>query len=774
MLINKIKKCKPLDIDNKLKEYLIKNNDKNSLSDKIKTFFTELSENRDAMTKMNEIQLSSEEIKQNISTIISYVNQLNCLRKKMIFGKEKYCCKLLFDWTDTVKGGHTKSYNIDFELYNCLFNIAALNYCNGLILAGNEMPTKELRKESTISFKYAIYLFNILKEEAAKRINPKELQTDLTEQHLNYCISLSEIEGQIQIYKIAKETNPKDFKLHAKLLLAISELYHKTFEFVKHMKNKKGEIDNMALYFENRSQYYKAAMFRDLKNENKKKFDEKGTGYGEVTFYLTKLVEELSECQKTINKLGKFLNMQSFEKELEEAKKEQAEAQDLNNRIYHEALPKEENLTYESKNMMKELKIEELYINENEYKLKEDENFKIPELDLLAPKEVREMIGKYRPKINIFIAKTLDQYENEGTIDNFIQNLHLPKKLTKKPLKEGEEEKPDESKNQIPDEIWEKINNVQQIGGSMTLNNIMQGIMNKSNYLMNTLQNLLHSFEAEDNDDNKCRQQFRERWNRPPSQNLNYKMVQAAQQFISSLMKTKEFDQKENEDIINNSKYYEQLMLTREKLNENIPHEEEKPEKEDSEEEKEVKTEILKLYELNDKCTNIIRPIFSKLNDDSVIITQFMEVLDKKTTEQIIFERNKDSFQSKFNELKKVSDEIKKQENVINELYKKHFDKIMPKQVEKNNENKVNDYFANLYELSNKFLEKHEKLMKGDKYYNDLKEKIDNLMKYSNDWMIQRSNEKNSMINNMNNRNNLSNSQMYDGRFGYGGNPGGF
>ena len=64
--------------------------------------------------------------------------------------------------------------------------------------------------------------------------------------------------------------------------------------------------------------------------------------------------------------------------------------------------------------------------------------------------------------------------------------------------------------------------------------------------------------------------------------------------------------------------------------------------------------------------------------------------------------------------------------------------------------------------------------MKGDKYYNDLKEKIDNLMKYSNDWMIQRSNEKNSMLNNMNNRNNLSNSQMYDNGYGYGGNPGGF
>ena len=36
MLINQLKKCKPIDIDNKLKEYLIRNNDKTSLSDKIK------------------------------------------------------------------------------------------------------------------------------------------------------------------------------------------------------------------------------------------------------------------------------------------------------------------------------------------------------------------------------------------------------------------------------------------------------------------------------------------------------------------------------------------------------------------------------------------------------------------------------------------------------------------------------------------------------------------------------------------------------------------
>ena len=742
MLINKIKKCKPLEIDNKLKEYLIKNNDKNSLSDKIKEFFKELQEHRNDMSKMNEVQLSTDEIKNNLDILSKYINKLNILKKKMIFGKEKYSCKLPFDWSDTLKGGHTKSYNVEFEIYNALFNVAVLYYCNGLVLAGNEMPSKEIRKESTNSFKHAIYVFNIIKEEANKKIGEKELPADLDESHLNYCMTMCQIEGQIQIYKIAKETSPKEFPLHAKLLLGVSDLYNEIKEVTKKLKYKRGEVDNMILYFENRAKYYKAGMFRDLKNENKKIFDEKGTGYGEVAFFLSKLVEELTECQKSIHKLGKFLNIESFEKELEEAKQELKEAQDLNNRIYHQASPKEENLNYESKILMKESMPKKFYIEEDKSLLNE--------LDLLAPKEVRDMIDRYRPKMNIFITKCLDQYENEGTIDNFIQKLHLPKKLIKKPVKEGEEEENDVK--ELPGELWDKINSVQQAGGTMALTNIMQGIMNKSDYLINTLEGLLHSFESEDKDDNQCRQRFRERWTRGPSQQFNYKMVQAAQQFLSSLRSAKEFDQKENNNIVNNINQFEILNLTKEKLNEKIPAEESEIQTEETQEEKEIRNEILKLYDLKEKCANIMRPIFNQINDDSKIIIQFMEVLAKQSTEQIIFERNKDSFQKKFNELKNITEEVKKQESAVNEIIGKNWDKISNnKDKGKNNENKEMEYYAKLYQLSNMFLNELEKVKKGDNYYNDMKNKIDNLMKYSNEWMIKRSNEKNMMLKNLNN-----------------------
>ena len=751
MLINKIKKCKPVDYDSKLKEYLIKNNDKSCYTDKIKEFFDDLSKNRNEMTKMKEVQKTIEEIADNIKIIISYVNKINILKKKMIFGKEKFCCKLNFDWYDTIKGSHTKSHDIEFELYNSLFNLAILYYCAGLVLAGSEGQSKELRKESTNNFKRAIYVFNIIKEEANKKINPKEMLSDLVESHIDYCISLCEIEGQIQIYKIAKETNPKDFLLHSKLLLAISNLYHKASEVTKNMQNKKGALDNLGLYFENRAIYYKAAMCKDLKNENKKIFDERGEKYGEIVFYQNLYVKQLTECQKTIDKLGKFLNIESLAKELEDAKKELKEEEDLNSRIYHQALPNEDNLVFDTKNLMKEKSINDLYIKDNEYKLKEDEDFKIPELDLLAPKEVRDMFGKYRSNINKLITEALDKYENEASISNFIQSLHLPKKLTKKVNnngEEGDENSDGDFYKHIPDELWEKISKIQQIGGPAKLINIMKGIMSKSNYLINNLNNILHSFEAEDKDDSNCRNQYRERWTRPPSQSQNYQMVQGAQQYIASINQTKGFDKMENDDIMKNSQYFEKLMNSKEKLNENIPHDEE-VKAEDTPEEIEIKNEIRKLHELCDKCTKIIRAIFVRLDDDSPVITQLLDVLSKKTTEQLILDKNRGSFQSQFDELKNLSDEVKKQEGIINETIKKNYEKL-PKVNTTNNDEKVIEYYRNLDQMANMFMAKYEKILKGDKYYNDLKEKIDQLINASNGWMINRGNEKNNMLRTLN------------------------
>jgi len=413
---------------------------------------------------------------------------------------------------------------------------------------------------------------------------------------------------------------------------------------------------------------------------------------------------------------------------------------DLNNRIYHERTPDPNELIFEEKNMMGMALPADLYIRENAEKVKSDEKIFCPDLELLVPKDVKNMINNYKNKMNEFIGKNLDNYENEGTINNFIQNLFLPKKLTQRPGEENLNEPPQE----FPPQLWEKIEQVQHLGGTNALQRIMNGIMNKSNYLINQCENLLHSLEAEDRDDTNCRQRFGNKWIREPSQKLNFKLVQGAQGYINNLQNTKKFDQQESEEIRDKGHYFEQLLLPREQLINKIPRKEDLQDKEIPEE-KEVRNEILKLYELSDKCMKVINPIFADLNDDSSIVSHFIEVLAKKTTEQAIYEKFKEEYEKKFTDLKGISEEVKNQENVVSDVVQRNSAKIRDKP-KPNASNEAMNYFRMLDQYANMFMQKYEKLMKGDKYYNGLHEKITNLVKLGNDWMIKRSDEKNAIL----------------------------
>ena len=252
---------------------------------------------------------------------------------------------------------------------------------------------------------------------------------------------------------------------------------------------------------------------------------------------------------------------------------------------------------------------DDLYIRENAEKIKKDEKIYCQDLELLVPKQVKDMINNYKEKMNQFISQNLDNYENEQTISKFVQNLFLPKKLTKKPGEEDFSSPPSE----FPPQLWQKIEQVQQMEGTECLSRIMNGIMRKSSYLINELENLLKSLEAEDKDDQMCRQRFRDKWIRKTSQELNFKLVQGAKNYLQSLNNTKKYDIQENNNIMNEARFYEQLLLPREQLLNKIPRREELQEKEIPEE-TEIHEAILKLYELGDKCMQIINPIFAELN----------------------------------------------------------------------------------------------------------------------------------------------------------------
>ena len=739
MLINKLKTCKAIDLDSKFKEYVIKNYDDASLTDKIKSYFSEINQCRSVMSQMGEVQDSIDQLKQNISIILSYINMLSAIKQKMTFGKESYSCKIEFTWTDTIKGSKYSSYNIFFEIYNSMFNLATCYY-NLATQLGKNATEKIGHKEACKYYRQAMYLYDVIKEEANLKIIEKELPLDLFPPHLDYCKILCEVQGQLEIYYIATETSKKDFTLRAKLLNVVSELYANAKVLSEGPQTKKGTKDELEYFLINRSEYYKALMYKELREESRKKFDDVGEGYGEMIFYQGRNVASLLECQKTIKKCGKLVNADEFENMLKAEQNEGANMLDLNERIYHQRIPQEEEIVLEKKNMMNMVLPEGLYIRENSEKLKNDEKAYCSDLDLLVPKQVKNMIENYKNKMNELISKNLDLYENDLTIQKFVKELYLPRKLTIRPGEEDLTLPPVE----IPIQLWQKLEQVKSLGGPRHLANIMQGIMNKSNFLINELENLLRSLEAEDKDDQMYRQQYKEKWIREPSQKLNFKLVQGAQQYIASLNNTKKYDIQENNEIMDNAKFFDELMLPRDQLLSKIPRREELEEKEIPEE-KEVRESIMKLYDLGDKCMNIIRPIFNELNDDSNIVGQFIEVLAKKTTENAIFEKYKEEYMKKLDGLKTLNDEIKKQKDLVNQTLQKNMQKIRDKQKPPLS-NEAIEFFNYLDQYANLFMNKYEKIKKGDNYYNDIYQKISSLIKNGEEWMIKRSDEKNVIL----------------------------
>ena len=739
MLINKLKTCKAIDLDSKFKEYVINNYDDASITENIKSYFKEINQCRSVMSQMGEVQDSIDQLKQNISIILSYINMLSAVKQKMTFGKESYSCKIEFIWTDTIKGSKYSSYNIFFEIYNAMFNLATCYY-NLATQLGKIATEKTGHKEACNYYKQAMYLYDVIKEEANLKIIEKELPLDLFPPHLDYCKILCELQGQLEIYYIATETNKKDFTLRAKLLNVVSELYGKAKVLSEGPQTKKGTKDEFEYFLINRSEYYKALMYKELKEESRKKFDSVGEAYGEMIFYQGRNVASLLECQKTIKKCGNLVNVDEFETMVKAEQNEGANMLDLNERIYHQRIPQEDEIILEKKNMMNMNLPEGLYIRENSEKLKNNEKVYCSDLDLLVPKQVKNMILNYKNKMNELINKNIELYENDLTIQNFIKELYLPRKLTIRPGEEDLTLPPVE----IPIQLWQKLEQVKNLGGPRHLANIMQGIMNKSNFLINELENLLRSLEVEDKDDQKFRELYKEKWIREPSQKLNYKLVQGAKQYIINLNNTKKYDLQENNEIMDNAKYFDELMLPREQLLSKIPRREELEEKEIPEE-KEVRESIMKLYELGDKCMNIIRPIYNELNDDSNIVGQFIEVLAKKTTENAIFEKYKEEYLNKLDGLKSLDTEIKSQKDVVNQTLQKNMQKIRDKPKPPLS-NEAIEFFNYLDQYANLFMNKYGKIKKGDNYYNDIYQKISSLIKAGEEWIAKRGEEKNVIL----------------------------
>ena len=736
-----LKKTASVDMYSKLENYVLSNYSMGMLSDSVDNFFRDIKQNRDVICKLSKNNTSVEQLTQHKLVLTTYINELLALKSKMTFGKQSYSCKIGFCWSDTICNKEWKSYSIYFEIYNCLYNLAVIYYCLGNHLGNTAKDDKNKNKEAVKSYKHALYIFDRLKNEAYSTLCEKELPYDLYPSHLSYLSKLCIIFGQVEIIEVAQFFSKKEYTLQAKLCLGISETLKKAFPLSNTKPTSKGGKPEFRAYLSNRIQYYRGLMYQKLREGAQKRFDDTGTGYGMALVYQGKFVNKLLACEKTLEECGKYVDIKAFNEKLKAEKELGQKMLDLNTRIYHQATNEDKDFKIESKILLTPLLPDDLYIGKNKDKAKEDGENICPELDMLIPPQTKEMIDRYKQKMDSYLQQNISQYETEKSVNNFLQNLHLPSHITKR--------RTGESLNQgsieLPPQLWEKISHVQQLGGTMALNEIMQNIQNKYNYLVSNLENTLNSFKNEENDDNINRQKYGSKWIRKSSNVLNVKYIQAIQNHLQNLRRTAVYDQRQNDEICNNAKYFEKISCSKAKLTNDIPGRiiNKKPE---NNKESKLHEEILNLYDLSDKANEIISPIYDQLNDDTAVLSMFVEVLEKTTTEQAIFNKNKEDYDKKFKELKEISEQILNQKQIVSELASKVIPEIMKKQNEQNVGDEAKEYFNELEKYANLYMNIYNKCKKGEDYYNNLQYKVDDVLAASNQWMIKRNEEKNALI----------------------------
>ena len=730
-----------IDIYSKLNDFAL-TNCTNSF-DKYSSFFRDMQQNREVISKVgNQKKLSSNQSAQQRLILTSYINEIIVLRSKMLFGKESFNCKIDFAWSDTIREKQYQSNNINFEYYNALFNLAVIYYILGLEIGAESKDDKNIKKDAITNFKKALCLFRIIKNEAYNSINQGELPIDLYPTHLEYCERMCIIAGQKYILEVAEIASKKEYSLHAKLLCCIVDNYNKAFSLCNTSPTNQGGTSEFRNYLNNRLFFYKFLMYAKLRDAALRKFDETGNGYGEALYFQGAGVQELFECQKNIQDCGNHVNVNNFNKTLNEEQLRGQEMLDKNDRIYHQPTPKPGSIKLEKRDLMVPVLPDDLFIGENKQKFKDKYNQLCYGMDSLVPPLTRDMVQRFRVNIGGYLQENINQYESEKTIMYFLQNLRLPRHLIER-KKEGEK-----GSGKFPPQLWEKITKIQKIGGCLALTGMMQTIMNKSQYLISNLQNTLNSFQKEEDDDNYQRQRFKNAWVRKPSNDINFKFVGPIQNYIQNLQNTRKFDQEQNDEILNNAKNFEILMFTKAKLESDIPGDQKGLNKLSNDEEK-IKNEINKLYELSDKCMEIINPIYEDLNEDGIIMPSFIEVLAKKTTEEAIIKKYKEDCEQKFVKLRELTEEVKKQKNNVNNLVQK----IGPNLGGGNKyglSQETMNYFKDIDQKANLYMNMYEKVKKGDNYYNGLKQKIEEIIQASNKWMISRNEEKKVLIETIN------------------------
>ena len=165
----KLKTSKEMNLSSIFEEYVIKNYGQQSITEKLKYYFSDFNQNRNVISHNKDDLNKIKDLLLTLDITTKYFNQLIAIKSKMVFGSQPQCCNINFSWSDTITNNLWTSNNVNFEYYNVLFNIASLYFHLGYQKSQSSKVDKNLRKEAIKDYKYSLYLFTLIKDEAKKK-----------------------------------------------------------------------------------------------------------------------------------------------------------------------------------------------------------------------------------------------------------------------------------------------------------------------------------------------------------------------------------------------------------------------------------------------------------------------------------------------------------------------------------------------------------------------------------------------------------------------------
>ena len=718
MISGKLKSAVAIDIISQIKNYIIGNYDASSFTPTVEKFLGEVQQNRNVISDLGEVKQNLDTLKSNKQICMHYLSQLNLLKSKMSFGNEKIAVHLNFTWKDTLKNSNCSSMNINFEIYNVMFNLATIYLNIGRMESVEAANDDSKLKEAIKSYQYAAGFFDRIKNEATQSIPEKEIPNDLKSNYMTYCSCLCIAYAQKNLITVAehKKTSPS---LMAQLCKGVEDMYKNAQLIAKEKPLCKLLGDQYLYYINNRVNYHEALTYSKLRDDALASFSKKGEGYGVCITYQGALVQCLLNNEKEVKKI-KF----PLPKDTLVLAKEQQNGSEMldKNNVYKNSVPELSALPKALQKIMANPAIPPDY---------KDNVEDSRELDALIPKEVRQMIDQYKSKMMEFISQNLNQYENEDTVTQFLNSLGLPASLECVL-----------SSSSISDSLWRNIADVQSRGGTMYLNNMIGTLQKLPGEIKNRIDQSTNLLKNEDAEDQKLRAQYGTKWNRRQSSDLNGNYINTLNDYKNKLQQAMQCDQNTINDIQNNLKYFDLLSLSREALDQKIPHRVDSNAIKQCKEAADLRAEMDNLENEKNKAMEVISKIFASLNDDNVA-AQFIQVIQKKTTENSIFDQNKAEYMTKFNELGNISNNIRNiKVNVQNKneiFLRVKNDKFRPDPANEQFFNDLNNYVQ-------LFRTKEQQLQQGLNFYKKFDQKMNELNRNISDFLMARDMDKNELI----------------------------